>query len=307
VGRAIAFDVRTSQLERWLGCMRRGDFDAAWDLSDASVRARAGVPCWHLPRDRQSIWNGTPIDGKRVLVRCYHGLGDTVQFIRYAPMLRERAREVLVWAQPSLLPLLFDVDGIDALLPLHDGTPAAHYDVDVEVMELAHVFRSNAETLPRSIPYLRAEPSPLPPRDGLAVGVVWKAGDWNSSRSVPPEALEPLFGVDGVTFFSLQRDETHPQLQALEGTDDPLLTARLIRAMDLVISVDTFPAHLAGALGARVWTLLPEMCDWRWMEERGDTPWYPTMRLFRQQRQGDWSSVFADVVHALRELRDERR
>lgn len=307
MGRAATHDSGSSNLERWLDCMRRGDFDSAWEISDASLRERAGVPCWHLPRHRQTVWDGSPVDGQRVLVRCYHGLGDTVQFVRYMPMLRERAKEVLVWVQPSLMPLLFGQPGIDALLPLHDGVPAADFDVDVEIMELAHVFRSNAETLPSAIPYLDVEPATLPEHDGLAVGIVWKAGNWNSSRSLPPEELDALLGVDGVTFFSLQRDETHPELVALGGVDDPVSTARLMRAMDLVISVDTFPAHLAGALGVPTWTLLPLACDWRWMDARDDTPWYPTMRLFRQQREGDWRGVLARVVRALGELRDERR
>jgi hypothetical protein len=120
----------------WKVSMQRGAFEAAWGISDAVLRARAGVPCGHWPRHLQYIWDGTPLAGKRVLVRCYHGLGDTIQFIRYVPLIKEIAREVMVWAQPALLPLLRTLRGIDLLLPLHDGTPDVEYDVDVESMEL---------------------------------------------------------------------------------------------------------------------------------------------------------------------------
>jgi hypothetical protein len=105
----------------WKVSMQRGAFEAAWGVSDAVLRARAGVPCEHWPRHLQYIWDGTPLAGKRVLVRCYHGLGDTIQFIRYVPLIKEIAREVMVWTQPALLPLLRTMRGIDLLLPLHDG------------------------------------------------------------------------------------------------------------------------------------------------------------------------------------------
>src|ERR671932_14884 len=143
---------------RWMACMRRGAFEAAWAISDAVLRARAGVPCWHWPRHLQYIWDGTPLAGKRVLGRCYHGLGDTIQFIRYAPLIKAIAAEVIVWAQPPLLPLLEMVQGIDQLLPLHDGVPEVEYDVDVEVMELPHIFRTTPETIPLTISYLHVDP-----------------------------------------------------------------------------------------------------------------------------------------------------
>src|SRR3712207_7208710 len=117
--------------------MRRGEFEAAWALSDAVLRARAGVPCWHLPRHLQYVWDGTPLAGRRVLVRCYHGLGDTLQFVRFVPPLRAVAEEVTLWVQPTLLPLLATMHGIGPCAPLHDGVPDVPYDVDVEVMELA--------------------------------------------------------------------------------------------------------------------------------------------------------------------------
>jgi hypothetical protein len=289
---------------RWFQAMRRGDFAAAWEASDAILRAHAGVPCWHRPRHEQWVWDGTPLAGKRVLVRCYHGLGDTIQFIRYLPLVKQAAAETIVWAQPALIPLLRTVDGIDRLEPLHDGAFEGGYDVDVEVMELAHVFRSTIDTLPSTVPYLHADPAPLA-RDGrLAVGLVWRAGDWDERRSIPFPLLAPLAEIPGIDLHVLQRgaalDECLPDFGTRSGSDDVLHAARVMRALDLVITVDSMPAHLAGALGVPVWTLLIHEPDWRWMEGREDSPWYPTMRLFRQPAPGDWASVIRRVAAELR-------
>jgi hypothetical protein len=296
----------------WMQCMRQGDFEGAWRISDALLREHAGVSCAHWPRHCQYVWNGTPLAGERVLIRCYHGLGDTVQFIRYAPLVKAIAREVIVWAQPALIPLLRGVAGIDLLLPLHDGRPAIGYDVDVEVMELPHIFRSTLATLPADVPYLRVPPASLPRTRALRVGLVWCAGDWDDRRSVPVRALAPLLACPGVEFHLLQRGRARHDLppgpgRRDSGRDSPLEAAAVIRAMDVVITVDSFPAHLAGALGIPTWTLLHSEPDWRWLNERSDSPWYPTMRLFRQPRAGDWAPVIAHVAAKLTALAEARR
>ncbi|HEX8904408.1 MAG TPA: hypothetical protein VF771_06170 [Longimicrobiaceae bacterium] len=294
----------------WFRAVRRGDFAAAWRASDAVLRTHAGVPCWHRPRHEQWVWDGTPLDGRRVLIRCYHGLGDTIQFIRYAPMVKAVAAEVAVWAQPALIPLLRTAEGIDRLLPLHDGACEAEYDVDVEVMELAHVFRTTLETIPARIPYLHADPAQLA-RDGrLAVGLVWRSGDWDELRSIPFPLLRPLAEIPGVALHVLQRGEGLAEMDegfgTVSGSDDVTECARVMRALDLVISVDSMPAHLAGALGICAWTLLHSDGDWRWMTGREDSPWYPTMRLFRQPRPGDWETVIRRVTRELRRLAARR-
>jgi hypothetical protein len=293
-------------VDRWMDHMRRGEFEAAWAVSDAVLRARAGVPCWHLPRHLQYVWDGRPLAGGRVLVRCYHGLGDTIQFIRYMPRLKALAAAVTVWAQPPLLPLLGTMDGIDRLLPLHDGTPDAAYDVDVELMELPHVFRTTLATVPAEVPYLRVEPVPLPCGGRLAVGLAWRAGEWDARRSIPLALLAPLGKVPGIAWYILQRGpgliEWRDGFGILPRASNLFEEARLIRALDLVISVDTMPAHLAGALGVPVWTLLPAKADWRWMDGRDDSPWYPTMRLFRQAEDGVWGPVIMRVAAALKRL-----
>jgi hypothetical protein len=285
-----------NDLDRWLSLMRRGEFADAWNISDASLRDRAGKTCWHLPRHEQWVWNGTPLTNKRVLIRCYHGLGDTLQFIRYVPMVRRIAKHVTVWAQPSLLPLL---EG--DVLPLHDGTVDCEYDTDVEIMELAHVFRTTIDSIPNDVPYIHVIPANIDRDRRLAVGIVWRSGEWDERRNVPFRLIESLADIDGVKLFSLQRDPDYysDRITLLDGADDPLTTAQLMRAMDLVITIDSMPAHLAGALGVPTWTLLPADADWRWMEDRDDSPWYPTMRLFRQQRSDDWTPVVERVRAAL--------
>jgi hypothetical protein len=286
----------------WMTHMRRGNLAGAWEVND-QLR-RTGQVRWNVdvPRHEQQIWDGSPVDGRRVLVRCYHGLGDSIQFIRYAPTLRTRARELFVWAQPRLIPLLASVSGIDRLIPLHDGTVDADYDVDVEIMELPYLFRTTLDSIPAHVPYFHVSPEPLD-TPSPRVGLVWTAGDWAPHRSIPFDLLAPLIEVP-VTWYVLQGGtalgDRHDGFGIPAGTCDLVECARVMRSLDLVITVDSMPAHLAGALGTRVWTLLPADADWRWMIHRSDTPWYPTMRLFRQQQPGEWKPVIATVAAQLR-------
>src|SRR4051812_8217978 len=191
----------------WTAAMRAHDFARAWEINDRDLAQRiaAGDPKHRGPRHLQHIWRGEPLAGRRVLVRCYHGLGDTLQFIRYAAHLAAIAREVIVWCQPQLIPLLSGVAGIDRLLPLHDGAPDVAYDVDIEVMELPYAFRSTLDSIPATVPYIEVEPAPLARDERLAVGVVWSVGNWETTRSVPPELLAPLASVPGVALHALQR------------------------------------------------------------------------------------------------------
>ena len=288
------------KIDPWFEAMMRGDFAAAWRVSHSLLHTTRQQDHARVPRHEQNIWDGRTVAGKRVLVRCYHGLGDTIQFIRYASMLKRCAAEVIVWMQPSLIPLLRDVEGIDRVLPLHDGVPDVEYDVDLELNELPYVFRTTLKTIPAEVPYLHVEPALLPPNNKLNVGLIWRSGEWEERRSIPFRALLPLSEVAGVEWHLLQRDARRAgwkgEFGANTGGDNPLDDARIMRALDLVISVDTMTAHLAGALGRPTWTLLPFEPDWRWMRDREDSPWYPTMRLFRQQRAGDWSPIISALA-----------
>src|SRR4051794_2866733 len=240
-------------LEGWLRAMRVGDFEGAWRLSDLALAARRGRSDDHLPRHEQAIWNGAPLEGSRVLVRCFHGLGDTIQFVRYLPLLKQVAREVVVWAQPALLDLLCTARGADLLLPLHDGAPDVDYDVDVEIMELPYVFRTTLETIPATVPYLHVAPALVRSGDHPNIGLVWQAGDWDAARSVDFELLDPLLACPGVRFHCLQLDApVNGSLLVDKRRTSIMGLAELMTALDLVISVDTMTAHLAGALGLPV-------------------------------------------------------
>jgi hypothetical protein len=188
----------------WIEFMRKGDFESAWKFSDNVLKAGLFRDYHKLPRHFQCIWDGKPLNGKHVLVRCYHGLGDTIQFIRFIPMLNNIASEVIVWAQPRLIELLQTADGIGKLLPLHDGKPEVDYDTDVEIMELPYIFRTTPETIPVSMPYLHVEPVKIAGSGEFRTGLVWNSGDWDKTRSVPFEDLENLFRITGNRLIILQ-------------------------------------------------------------------------------------------------------
>jgi hypothetical protein len=297
----------------WIAAMQRGDFAGAWHVSDRVLAQRnaQGVDCSSWPRHLQFIWRGQPLNDRRVLVRCYHGLGDTIQFVRLLAPLRKVAAEVILWAQPSLLSLLATVDGVDLLLPLHDGAPDVLYDLDVELMELPHILRLTVETIPANIPYIcvrqvcAREPEQLPHEAGiLRVGLAWESGEWNSARSIPRSLINTFAAVPNTRWYSLQYDAPCPFDAEQMACKDISAMAERMMQLDLVISPDTMTAHLAGAIGLPVWLLLQHDCDWRWMSHsamatRGLTPWYPTMRVFRQPSPSDWDSVIEQVLSAL--------
>lgn len=289
--------------EAWLQLMRSGRLAEAWSVSDAVLARRRDQACFQLPRHRQWIWRGESFEGRSVLVRCYHGLGDTVQMLRYLPLLETRAREVVLWVQPCLRELAATVPGTRRIEALHDGAPDFACESEVEIMELPHAFRTTLATIPGPCPYVSAAREELAPTSGLRVGLAWEAGSWDPRRSVPVEALAPLRGVAGIEWHLLQQGEAARLPPPGFGPPPPprpvMQTAALMRALDLVITVDSFPAHLAGALAVPVWTLLHAAPDWRWMVDRDDCPWYPTMRLFRQTHPGAWKELIERVAREL--------
>ncbi|MFL6806572.1 MAG: hypothetical protein ACJ8FM_21550 [Xanthobacteraceae bacterium] len=297
----------------WMDAMRRHDFEHAWTIADHALERRraAGQVCYDWPRHFQSVWDGTALANKRVLIRCYHGLGDTIQFIRFAAAVREVAREVIVWVHPALVGLIGSARGVDRVLPLHDGTPEVDYDVDLELMEVLHALRVDARSIPGHVPYL-VPPSTTRPAAELAdaphprVGIAWQAGDWDGRRSIPTPLIAELVAGANVRFFSLQYGPAAAEITSSGvpdlGNEDVSTTAANVCELDLVISVDTMMAHLAGALGVRTWTLLHAHHDWRWTMSGSTSVWYPTMQLFRQPPLGDWNSVLTQVRSALTAL-----
>ncbi|MGY3454202.1 hypothetical protein ACVILH_006544 [Bradyrhizobium sp. USDA 4353] len=292
----------------WVAAMRAQDFARAWVIADRDVaELKAGGPPKHEgPRHLQKIWRGENLADRVVLVRCYHGLGDTLQFARFLPALARIAREVIVWCQPPLCGLIGRVPGVARALPLHDGTPDVPFDVDIEIMELAHALRVDRDDIAMPGPYLTpaGPPVSLADSNGLAVGLVWRGGNWDKRRELPASLVRALV-VPSVAAFSLQPDLSAEDVTYIGARDvsspDIDVLASTLRALDLVITVDTMVAHLAGALGCEAWIMLHAECDWRWPAAERSTYWYPRARLFHQRKPGDWVGVVAEVGQSLRD------
>lgn len=295
--------------------MRAGDWEAAWRATDRieHVRRRLQASPGFAWQPAFLRWDGTPLQGRQVLVRCDHGLGDTLQFLRFVPMAGAARLHLMV--QPHLLPLLAGVPGLGEVHDWWTDAPLPPHEVEIEIMELPYALRSTPATLPPPYPHLgrrvAALPSlGLPQGHALRVGLLWAASDWDGSRSLTLRALEPLLRVTGVRFFSLQQGAAaeDPALATLpierlsHRTGGIAQAARAMTELDMVISIDGMPAHLAGTLGRPTWLLLKKDADWRWMDGREDSPWYPSMRLFRQAVSGDWQAPVAQAAEALRNL-----
>jgi hypothetical protein len=294
----------------WTMAMRAGEFARAWEIADGDLEAiRRSGPAKHRgPRHLQRIWRGEPLADRRVLVRCYHGLGDTIQFARFLSPLRRLARNVTVWCQPALLPLIGPVEGVDRVLPLHEGSPDTDFDIDIEIMEIPHAIRASRDQVEMRRPYLATSnndtASNLIDRSTLAVGLVWNVGDWDRRRVIPIESLRAL-GNAGARLYSLQLDADENAIAEIGAIDastaDIAGLADRLQQLDLCICPDTMVAHLSAALGCRTWILLHADCDWRWPACGSETLWYPTARLFRQAIAGDWHGVLSEVRSALDE------
>ena len=258
------------------------------------------------------LWKGEDLSGKSLLVCDEQGYGDTLMMARFLPALRAQGAHIVFSVHKVLKPFLKAWAGADLVISHDDKAPFCDYFCSS--FDLPHRCGATLETLPLDVPYLPVLPpdeATLLPEGGIKIGVVWGGSPLHLSdkkRSVPLALFADLFSVPGITFYSFNRDlkagdaETLPQYPIKNLI--PLLTdfaasARLIGQMDLVITCDTATAHLAGGLGKKTWVLLPFAPDWRWMLDRDDSPWYPTMRLFRQPRPKDWQSVIAAVKNAL--------
>ena len=296
---------------RWIAHMLLGEFEAAWRESDA-IRER-GLP------DPHRFWMGEAIEGRRVILRCLHGFGDSVQLLRYAPQLRAHSAKLIVEVAPAFVALARCFDGVDEVLTWGEQAPelTPEWDVQIEVAELPYFFRTHISDLPVASNYLHIPRSrdiveAIGTRDTLHIGLVWASGSWNPSRSVPLEMLRPLLLTPGCEFWNLQGGAAWEQATALgdlsnfhtdlECEHSLVRLARLVTEMDVVITPDTLAAHLAGALGRPAWVMLEHAADWRWMLEREDSPWYPSLRLLRQPGAGDWSSVIESIQHQLHAL-----
>ncbi|HEY4139466.1 MAG TPA: tetratricopeptide repeat protein, partial [Casimicrobiaceae bacterium] len=295
------------------GEFREGWREYDWRLALPELAARAQMPA--TPR-----WNGENIAGKTLLLVAEQGLGDTLQFIRFAKALEARTARVLVHAPSQLRRLLGTVPGVSAVTTTNESFPA--HDVHVPLPSVPGLLGVDADTIPSKIPYLRidddrdhavADEIERVAAGARKIGIAWAGARHNTNdrrRSCPLAALARLLSISGVAWFSLQKGDGEEEIASvanasrligLDARNDFDGTAAMISALDLVISVDTSVAHLAGALGRPTWILLPFSPDWRWRTAGSGSPWYPTVRLFRQHQRGDWAGVAATVVKSLHE------
>ena len=290
-----------------------GDFERGWDEYEWRLRH----PSLGLSRQStfsQPRWDGSDPRGRTLLVYCEQGFGDALQFIRYAAVLRDRGAKVIIEAPRPLCRLFAAIDGVSVIA---QGEPLPRFDVQVPLLSLPLAHGTRVDSIPRSVPYLFGAPDEsrkwadrLAQDRGFRVGIVWAGNQQNQPgrhRTCPPERFGALARIEGTSFYSLQKERpagvAAPALTLADFTEDLTdfaATAALIANLDLVLTVDTAVAHLAGALGKPVWVLLPFERDWRWLRDRDDSPWYPTMRLFQQTRRGEWVELFDRVASALR-------
>lgn len=263
-----------------------------------------------LPKKSGTLWQGASIKGRSILICDEQGFGDSFQFVRYLPLLKTYGCRIIVECKPKLFKILQRMEAIDELVMVDNVLP--DYDVYVPLLSLPHLLKTTLASIPKKIPYLSVAPQNLPqlPKGAEThrkVGVVWASKTAiGQKKSCDLETFQTIFSTPQVTFFSFQTDISIEE-KALVDAQENLIdlatdfyeTACFLTQMDLLISVDTGVAHLAGALGKSVWLLLPYSPDWRWLLNRNDSPWYPTIQLFRQEIRGDWKGVIEKVSQAL--------
>lgn len=264
------------------------------------------------------VWSGARMHSATILLRTEQGLGDAIQFLRYAPQVKSRVGRVVVHCPPALVTLAARCDGVDEAVAQGHLLPPCH--AQIPLLSLPRIFGTELETIPAKVPYLHpardaveVRRSQLPGDGRLRVGIAWRGSAANprdAARSIPPAEFAPLARIPGVQLVNLQFGASQQELAAVgdavvdfgQRLGDLHITAALVENLDLVITCDSAPAHLAGALGKAVWVALPWSADWRWLSDRDDSPWYPTMRLFRQREAGHWRELLGSIAGELQHL-----
>jgi tetratricopeptide (TPR) repeat protein len=314
-------DYAEAHRNRAMAWLSRGDFERGWPEYEWRLRCRGRA----MSGFAQPRWQGDDLAERTILLHAEQGLGDTLQFVRYAPLVQRRGGKVLLVCPRPLVRLLSSCHGIDGVLAAGSSLPA--FDVQAPLLSLPMILGTTLSTVPAKVPYLAAATEAtdrwrhaLGQYPGFRVGIAWQGNRRYRSdrqRSFSLRALGPLARVKGVRLINLQKGAGTEQLGALAGefavtvldgwereaVGDFPDTAAIMSNLDLVVTPDSALAHLAGGLGVRTWVALPRVADWRWLTERADSPWYPTVRLFRQTTAGDWDEVFGRMAAALeREL-----
>jgi hypothetical protein len=310
-------NVAEAHVNRGIALLLKGDMEQGWPEYEwrmRSVEWAAAVKTLPIP-----LWDGGLLRGRTILLRPEQGLGDTIQFIRYAPLVKQRGGTVVFECPKALKQILAGCPGIDQVV--EQGLPLpAGVDVHAHLASLPALLGTTLSNIPATIPYLHADPAleaswreKLAANPGFKIGIAWQGNPsyrGDGQRSVPLTRFATLAGLPGVRLFSLQKGKGCEQVQQVAGQFSvidlgPRLdetagafmdTAAVMKNLDLVITSDTAIAHLAGALGVPVWVALAFIPDWRYLLERTDSPWYPTMRLFRQSTPGDWNGVFERIA-----------
>jgi Tfp pilus assembly protein PilF len=306
-------DFAQVHLSRSLLRLQMGDFERGWAEYEWRFRCKEHA----IPPFRQPLWDGSRLNEHTILLYGDHGLGDTLQFIRYAPLVQKRGGRVLVACRSPLARIVATCPGVARVIP--EGATLPEFQVYAPLMSLPRIFGTTFENVPARVPYLAADPAlvarwraELGHSGEFKVGIAWQGNPQHRKdrhRSFRLAQYEPLTRLDGVRLVSLQKGSGIEQLGEVADRfgvidlgsrfDDFMDSAAVVSNLDLVIAPDTSVAHLAGALGVPVWVALPFAPDWRWLLDRDDNPWYPTMRSFRQRAWGDWNEVFARITHEL--------
>jgi Tfp pilus assembly protein PilF len=315
-------DSVSTHWNRALALLQAGDYERGWAEYEWRWRRETSPP----RPFRRPMWDGSELGGRRVLLWSEQGLGDTIQFLRYSALVKERGGTVLFECPSPLASILRSCQGIDAFYV--EGEALPEFDFHMPLMSGPFLFGTSVATVPNRVPYLSADPQrgahwreriDAEAAGRMRIGIAWQGNPHHPLdrfRSATLEDLRPLTRIPGVRLFSVQRGPGTEQLDRwasdldvveltrrdVSGPDDWADTAAILENLDLVVTVDTAVAHLAGALGGRVWVALAASPDWRWMLKRGDSPWYRTTQLFRQQVLRDWRSVFADMAAELKWL-----
>ena len=286
-----------------------GDWQRGWAKYEWRLQTKNFIPR-HFP---QPSWKGEPLTGRTILLYAEQGLGDTIQFVRYAAVVKGQGAAVVVECQKPLAGLLEGCPGVERLIVPGDDLPA--FDFHAPLLSIPGILKTTLETIPANIPYLFPRPlllerwrERLTGLDGFRIGIAWQGNPAYSGdrfRSIPLRFFTPLAEIPGVRLVSLQKAraasnwlelrDLFPVTELGSRLQDFIDTAAVMKNLDLVVTADTAPAHLAGALGVPVWVALSSAVDWRWLLDRSDSPWYPTMRLFRQKEPGNWQSVFEEI------------
>jgi tetratricopeptide (TPR) repeat protein len=307
--------------DRGMILLLQGDWEQGWPEYEWRHRCRESLP----PPPGLPVWDGSPLAGRTILLLDEQGLGDNIQFARYVPLVKAQGGTVVLVCQPALARLFAGCPGVDRVVARGSDGPGPA-DVYVPLLNLSGIYRTTATTVPGGVPHFSIDPGlvetwrqELGDLPGFKVGISWQGNPRygrDRGRSLPLAHFAPVAEVPGARLFSLQKNVGSEQLPSFAERfgvvdlgprlADPVDTAAVMRNLDLVITSDTMVAHLAGALGVPVWVALGRVADWRWLLDREDSPWYPTMRLFRQKAGGDWADVFARAAAELRGLVAER-